>query len=82
MEPMPDREAVKNGGLLSHLHYQFASEKSKLIKADGTLQNPRWYATMCAKGDLLQRCNIVRALHRIEEWKELPDFSEDREFKE
>ena len=61
MEPMPERKAVQNGGLLSHLHYQFASDKSSLINEDKTLVNPRWYATMCVKGSLLERCNIVRA---------------------
>ena len=73
MEPMPERKAVQNGGLLSHLHYQFASEKSSLIKEDKTLVNPRWYATMCAKGSLLARCNIVRALHRLKAWEKLPE---------
>lgn len=63
MEPMPERKAVQNGGLLSHLHYQFASEKSSLIKEDKTLVNPRWYATMCAKGTLLVLNGVILYVH-------------------
>ena len=33
-----------------------------------------WYATMCdGDGELLEQCNIVRALHRIPKWEKLPD---------
>lgn len=51
--------------LLSHFHFQFASTKNKLMK-DGKLVQPMWYATMCEKTDNeAQKCNVVRALHRI-----------------
>lgn len=72
MEPMPERAAKENGGLLSHLHFQYASTLEELLK-DGKLINPMWYATMCdADGDLLAQCNIVRALHRMPKWETLP----------
>ena len=39
-----------------------------------TLRSPIWYATMCdAAGTLLEQCNIVRALHRLPLWAELPE---------
>lgn len=73
MEPMPARDAYKAGGLLSHLHFQYASKPELLFDADGSLCNPMWYATMCdASGDLLARCNIVRAMHHLPVWTELP----------
>jgi len=72
MEPMPERDAAAHGGLLSHLHFQFASSQEKLL-VDGKLANPMWYATMCAKGTMLQYCNIVRALHRLPTWDALPE---------
>ena len=72
MEPMPSRDAVKNGGLLSHLHFQYGDSLDRLIH-DGKLTNPMWYATMCAAdGGELERCNIVRALHRMPKWDKLP----------
>lgn len=72
MAPMPERSAKNNGGLLSHLHFQYASSMDKLLQ-NGKLCNPMWYATMCdGKGSLLDCCNIVRALHRMPVWKELP----------
>lgn len=72
MEPMPEREAKNNGGLISHLHYQYGSSKEKLLK-DGKLANPMWYATMCdGDGTLLDECNIVRALHRLPRWDSIP----------
>ncbi len=73
MEPMPERAAKESGGLLSHLHFQYASSLENLIQ-DGKLKNPMWYATMCdADGDLLDECNIVRALHRMPKWEKLPE---------
>lgn len=73
MEPMPERKARLEGGYLSHLHFQFASKREDLLSEEGGLKNPRWYATMCAgEGTLLERCNIVRGLHRLAPWKELP----------
>lgn len=63
MAPVPPWSALAEGGLLSHLHFQYAG---KLVK-------PMWYATMCAgDGMLLDRRNLVRALHRLPKWKELP----------
>lgn len=66
MEPFPGRDAKASGGMLSHLHFQFSSEKNKLLKRNGKLKRPHWYATMCdADATMLQRCNIVRALHQL-----------------
>ena len=76
MDPMPSRAELADGGLLSHLHFQYASAVSKLLKGTGRtarLRRRMWYPTMCAaEGDLLARCNIVRALHRLPVWAELP----------
>lgn len=74
MEPMPPRTARQEGGLLSHLHFQYASGVEHLLDpATNTLRTPMWYATMCdADGTLLEQCNIVRALHRLPLWKALP----------
>ena len=75
MEPMPHRTARQSGGLLSHLHFQYASGPEQLFDPEtNTLRNPIWYATMCdAAGTLLEQCNIVRALHRLPLWAELPE---------
>ena len=76
MAPMPARKAHLEGGLLSHLHFQFASSEETLLK-DGRLCSPRWYATMCdAEGSLLEKCNIVRAMHRLPVWTSLPENCE------
>lgn len=73
MEPMPERAAHLHGGYLSHLHFQFAATPEQLLRPDGKLANPHWYATMCATdGTLLERCNIVRGLHRLPAWEALP----------
>lgn len=79
MEPFPEREAKKQGGLISHLHFQYASDREMLLKKNGRLRVPHWYATMC-DGDatLLQRCNIIRAMHKLEIWTELPQASKMR----
>ncbi len=72
MAPMPERSAKNTGGLLSHLHFQYADILDKLLK-DSTLCKPMWYATMCdGTGTLLEQCNIVRALHRMPVWDKLP----------
>lgn len=78
--PMPSRSERLDGGLLSHLHFQYAAERDTLIDAaTGTLRRNRWYPTMCdASGSLLDRCNIVRALHRLPAWTALPDDIEQR----
>lgn len=75
MEPMPARTARKNGGLLSHLHFQYASRPEQLIDPESKkLRNPMWYATVCdGDGTLLEQCNIVRALHRLPVWEDLPE---------
>lgn len=75
MEPMPHRTARQSGGLLSHLHFQYASGPEHLFDPEtNTLRSPTWYATMCnAAGTLLEQCNIVRALHRLPLWAELPE---------
>lgn len=76
MEPMPPRTARREGDLLSHLHFQYASSPELLFHAeDSTLCNPMWYATMCdGDGTLLEQCNIVRALHHLPVWDELPEL--------
>ena len=75
MEPMPPRTARQSGGLLSHLHFQYASGPEHLFDPEtNTLRSPMWYATMFdAAGTLLEQCNIVRALHRLPLWAELPE---------
>ena len=81
MDPMPERAALASGGLLSHLHFQYASDEGELIKGTGkqaTLRHRMWYPTMCAaEGTLLDQCNIVRALHHLQAWRELPVPSSD-----
>lgn len=76
MEPMPARTARQSGGLLSHLHFQYASSPEQLLDAQsGRLCNPMWYATVCdGDGTLLEQCNIVRALHRLPVWDALPQL--------
>lgn len=74
MEPMPTRAARQSGGLLSHLHFQYASCPERLFDPETKkLRSPMWYATVCdGDGTLLEQCNIVRALHRLPVWQELP----------
>lgn len=53
INPLPSRKAFAEGGLLSHLHFQYANDLHTLVATDEatgveTLRNPRWYATMCA----------------------------------
>lgn len=73
MPPMPARTEKDHGGLIAHLHFQFAAQRSDLIRPNGSLRHKHWYATMC-DGDatLLQKCNIVLALHKLPVWSELP----------
>ncbi|NMM94271.1 hypothetical protein [Bifidobacterium oedipodis] len=67
--PLPKRaEFSANGGLLSHFHFQYASDLATLIQRDEQgaerLLNQRWYATMCAcEGTSADRAAIVLALH-------------------
>ena len=71
MAPMPPRSALEEGGLLSHLHFQYAGKLENILK-DDILVKPMWYATMCAgDGTALDRCNIVRALHHLPKWNQL-----------
>lgn len=76
MDPMPERAALAHGGLLSHTHFQYASSEDKLIVGTGSnakLRRRMWYPTMCAaEGTLLDQCNIVRSLHHLLVWSELP----------
>ena len=69
-------KAFAEGGLLSHLHFQYASGPEHLFDPDtNALRSPLWYATMCdGDGTLLEQCNIVRALHRLPVWEELPEL--------
>lgn len=73
MEPMP---ATKENGLIPHFHFQYGSHKENLIAPDtGRLVSPMWYATMCAGNvSVLDRCNIIRALHRLPLWNSLPEL--------
>lgn len=72
MVPMPERSAKEQGRLISHLHFQFAAQKAQLIKPNGKLCSPHWYATMCdGEATLLQKCNIVLALHKLPTWEKL-----------
>ena len=76
MPPMPDHSEKLNGGLICHLHFQFGSAKEQIVKTNGKLKKPHWYATMCdADATMLQRCNIVRALHKLEVWEKLPELN-------
>lgn len=73
MPPMPERTAHAHGGLLSHLHFQYAASWTTLVGTDGKLSHLMWYPTMCdGSGTLLEQCNIVRAMHHLPCWKELP----------
>lgn len=76
MEPMPSRSARQSGGLLSHLHFQYASRPELLFDPESKkLRNPMWYATVCdGDGSLLEQCNIVLALHRLPVWETLPEL--------
>ena len=74
---MPEHAEKEKGGLISHLHFQFGRKKEQIVKSNGKLRKPHWYATMCdADATTLQRCNIVRALHKLPMWKELPEIWE------
>mgnify|MGYP002604499085 FL=1 len=73
MPPMPERTARAHGGLLSHLHFQYAAGWTALVGTDGKLSHPMWHPTMCdGAGTLLEQCNIVRAMHHLTCWTELP----------
>ena len=66
MDPMPERAALASGGLLSHLHFQYASDDGMLLRAESTLRKRMWYPTMCAdEGTLRDQCDIVRTLHKL-----------------
>ena len=75
MPPMPEHAEKEKGGLISHLHFQFGRKKEQIVKSNGKLRKPHWYATLCdADATMLQRCNIVRALHKLPVWKKLPEI--------
>ena len=38
MDPMPERAALASGGLLSHLHFQYANDDGMLLRAESTLR--------------------------------------------
>ena len=66
MDPMPERAALASGGLLSHLHFQYANDDGMLLRAESTLRKRMWYPTMCAdEGTLRDQCDIVRTLHKL-----------------
>lgn len=65
MPPMPKRTAKEQGGLISHLHFQYGSRKENILRGE-KLRKPHWYATMCdAEATKEQECAIVRALHGV-----------------
>ena len=72
INPLPSRKAFAEGGLLSHLHFQYANDLHTLVATDEatgaeTLRNPRWYAAMCSnEGTVEDRCAIIRALHHLQ----------------
>lgn len=67
MPPMPERTAEDEGGLLSHLHFQYAARREELLRGQ-RLRQPHWYATMCdADATTAQEVAIVRVLHGITE---------------
>lgn len=73
MDPMPERAAYANGGLLSHLHFQYGSSERRLLRGAGAsarLRHRMWYPTMCdatgpARGDRRAWASIVRSLHGL-----------------
>lgn len=70
MEPFPLKEEKSN--LISHFHFQYASNIEELIKQN-KLVHKHWYATMCEGNvTMLERCNIVLALHKLPMWDTLP----------
>lgn len=72
MEPMPEKNEKYNGGLIAHFHFQFASKKELIVNKENKLINKHWYATMCdGECTMLDRCNIVLALHKVDTWKSL-----------
>lgn len=69
MKPSPSRDAVKTGGYLSHSHFQYGARKSSLLTEDGKMVQTMWYPTMyAAESELLDRCNVVRALLKLPKW--------------
>lgn len=64
-------EPMESDGLLSHLHFQYGKEEDEIVQND-TLVHPMWYATMVdKKGSLLDKCNLLNALHHLPKMKEL-----------
>lgn len=39
MDPMPERAALASGGLLSHLHFQYANDDGMLLRAESHCAN-------------------------------------------
>lgn len=71
-EVMTARSAKEQGGLLSHIHFQYAPEVGALIQGQ-RLMNHLWYATVCdADGTEEQKAAIVRALHNPHIWEQVP----------
>ena len=67
MDPLPEKKAAFNGGILRHIHFQFATTKDELIDDTNHLVHPMEYPTLCeADSTDLERYNIVRALHRLD----------------
>lgn len=66
IDPVPAHESRVGGGLISHVHFQYDASLDRLVDDRDALRNPRWYPTMCAdEGDVADRCDVIRALHRL-----------------
>lgn len=74
MEPMPNKLEKEKSDLIAHFHLQFSSKKENLVNKNMKLVNKHWYATMCEGNvSMLDRCNIVLALHKLKTWSKLED---------
>lgn len=72
MEPMPKKEEDSN--LIAHFHFQFSLKKENIINNKNKLVIKHWYATMCKDANMLDRCNIVLALHKLNTWDKLDEL--------
>lgn len=63
MEPMPERSVLRHGGLLSHLHFQYASDEGELIKIfkhGGNCLSHHQTDCRCPKMGQYQHCDDCR----------------------
>ena len=77
MSPM-EEEHHDGADVIPHLHFQFARKEKDLITLK-KVKKKFWYATMCkGNSSLLEKCNIVRALHKLPLWEKLPENEQDK----